>query len=528
MRLLDGFETAWFDAMLERYADTAACNELIDGYNGLCGARETGKLDADSVNGFFKKLDAKVSRGSYTSAAVICANAGDDFDAPAHMKPLKKEKEALLKLKGMQPVINYLERNKRVFLMKDIAYNVINSFWEGKAFFYRDDVKKDMEICYRKNFVTPAMAFFSTDKKRKGNCMECGAPIHSSEAGAMSWISDMGVDSARKKSNFWDFKPDTTICPLCALAYTCLPLGFRMIAGQGLFINNNESFRMLVCANDTVVSTKWFTEVAGVERSEFNSMGAYKRFRAYAYTAMSEYLHGRNELHAIQVIQRRSEMVKKGKKTEKQCTYSMERLSREKLRVLSECEKEFRRLPKYNVQLGKDSFLNMSEETIDNLVAGRSQYALINLVMRAQIEEGHACRYLWDVLKIQMYTRRGEKMQQAETDYKAAWALAWEGNGLKMAIGGDGKYTADGRKAETETDNKLRGYIYKLLNYINARDKAGFQDTIIRMYLGCSRSLPGGLFMKMLEDDETFVELGQAYILGLSGNLTRDKAKEEK
>ena len=47
-----------------------------------------------------------------------------------------------------------------------------------------------------------------------------------------SWIVDGGIDSERKTSVFWDFVRDDYMCPMCALVYSCMPLGFNVYTDQ--------------------------------------------------------------------------------------------------------------------------------------------------------------------------------------------------------------------------------------------------------------------------------------------------------
>lgn len=79
-----------------------------------------------------------------------------------------------------------------------------------------------------------------------------------------------------------------------------------------------------------------------------------------------------------------------------------------------------------------------------------------------------------------------------------------------------------------EAENKLRGYIYKLVNALSVGDKELFLDTVVRMYCGINKEVPN-TFINLFADDENFKEIGYAYLLGLKAKLKdKNDQKEEK
>lgn len=82
--------------------------------------------------------------------------------------------------------------------------------------------------------------------------------------------------------------------------------------------------------------------------------------------------------------------------------------------------------------------------------------------------------------------------------------------------------------SEGDIDNKLRGYIYKLLNCAKGDDREGFMDTVARFYIGMGRAMPSEMLSKMFQGQEAFVTLAQAYIIGLGGGRGSNEKGQDK
>lgn len=68
--------------------------------------------------------------------------------------------------------------------------------------------------------------------------------------------------------------------------------------------------------------------------------------------------------------------------------------------------------------------------------------------------------------------------------------------------------------AERDRDNKLRGIVYQLLNSVSLGNRDNFMNLILRIYSSCGQPVPD-IFFSCFESDETFKEIGYAYLLGL-------------
>ena len=76
-----------------------------------------------------------------------------------------------------------------------------------------------------------------------------------------------------------------------------------------------------------------------------------------------------------------------------------------------------------------------------------------------------------------------------------------------------------------EAGNKLRAFVYKLINALSLGNRDMFLDSVARMYSGLNKEIPD-VIINVFADDESFKEIGYAYILGLKSEIKNNR--EEK
>ena len=67
-------------------------------------------------------------------------------------------------------------------------------------------------------------------------------------------------------------------------------------------------------------------------------------------------------------------------------------------------------------------------------------------------------------------------------------------------------------------ENKLDGYIYKMLNCIKQGNKNDFMDIIIRLHISIEESISPIFIESMKEGDLAFEDIGHSYLAGLASN----------
>ena len=517
-KLLDGLEVKWVDHAIKLFGADCPLSRLLNQYSSLASMRE--ESEKNVVNAYKKSLRDRLEKASYKSAYVIIADKGDAFDALTAYKEIRNLNDMEF-VRASAPIANYLKRHRRTFLMKEIAYTVVNTYWTDKAFLSQSKNKKDIELCIKEDFIEPIVKWLDDKKKQTGSCLMCGRSASGVYTSPMTWICDMGVDDARKKSNFYNFVPDSYLCPLCTLVYSCLPFGFSIAGGDGLFINFSSDFKSMREANGRFAIMADETSEAAKENAE----GSYRRFyhlRRRAYEALCNTENAKDRSGAVQIIQRR--------KNGDSVRYAVEQLSAEKVFVLQKCSEQFKKLTEMSVKLGDGGFINLFTEAVDNLMDGRSQHDLLNRIMRTYVGAGSRMRGVPELLRIEICfeeaidrtrTKQEGKMDFSYAVYKKARAYSEKAAAMHDRL----SRAEDGSPSEREkkVSNKLRGYIYKLLNQLNTRDYQGFADSVARMHLSCGEDFPTDMLMEMMISEDKFQTYGMAYIYGLSnGNASAD------
>jgi CRISPR-associated protein Cst1 len=78
----------------------------------------------------------------------------------------------------------------------------------------------------------------------------------------------------------------------------------------------------------------------------------------------------------------------------------------------------------------------------------------------------------------------------------------------------------------TRINESLRSFVYPLLLSLKTKDKAKFNDTMFRFYVGRSVSIPK-ILIDMQQNDEKFQMLGYTFVAGLQGeSLDSEKSSE--
>lgn len=487
----------YFNSLQSRFKADTAWNRLVELEGEITRLDLTSddgqkKLDLtinDGLLGKYKKLESNSYKSGYE---IVKQQFGDAYDVLTEWKSLKKEKDKELQRENLLQILRFIKKYPQVFCYKDIAYNKVQYIWNGVAFLYAQNSKKDMLQCYNDTFVTPLRNFLNNPKKGKDRCIECGETIKKDDAMGLSWLQ-MGVDHKRKKSYFWDFIPDSFLCPVCSFIYSCAPLGFAFAAGRSdaVFINNNISITDLIQDNKTTDLKLEKRKNAGEICYYLTSELIQKAIRLKEH-----------EIDNIQVVIRHNGL------------YEIGIISKDKLEILKikQCQSSFEKLIPIHIKIGKNDYLSIYREVLRNFLANINQHPLIDKILRTEERPW----YTWHILRIQIFSKGGSKM--SITYFKAKESRDC-GLALRKAIAG---------KNDEQTDNKVRGLAYQLLNALQVRDVNRFMEVICRIYTGLGKEIPA-VFLQMFngKDEDTFRNLGYAFILGLKGGNERADNKQD-
>lgn len=483
-KAIENFASDYISAMLNTYEEDTKWYTIVSMKEWIRNLDIEDKEQIKKLEEQYKFIKKSMESASYKAGYEILKKKQIEVEPYDFIEQLKKEKDIVKRKELIIKIIEHIEKNKRVYCMKDIIYTKINCFWSNVAFLNRNANKNDIEEEYQKVFVTPVLEYIKGSRKSDIKCIECGNPISKKEASGMSWLNDVGVDINRKKSGFWNFKEDTYICPICNLIYSCVPLGFNMIGSNGIFVNNNESVEQLKSSNDVLKEEK------GIQEESFEKVYGkilYNFINRTDQTANEKIV--KYEPRNIQVIKRIG--------TKDNQKYEFNMIAKDKLEILKNTNKYFEKL------LGT----NLYQEVLTNLLEGRKQYSLIARLLR----ENRNIEVIKYILLIQLNSMGGKNVQNRKERIEE---IIEEGEKLQ-------KYFFH----QKENENKLKSYAFKLQGALKANNVEEFMKLFTLFYGSLGIPMPNCEAIKVLiEEPESFRLLGYSYIYGLEKIL--DKKRE--
>lgn len=383
--------------------------------------------------------------------------------------------------------LKYLSNSKQYYIVKDLDFykNIDNEFTSIKNYISLEEDNK---------------------KSYKDTCIICNAKIKKDFD--TTFLFEVGVDTGRKRSTFWNYNPDSYICPICYMIYSCAPLGFRDIGNLMFFINQNDSIKTLISMN---IAGKIIDEKEDAHYIAYNTI---------INKALDEKM---KELNSIQVIIRN----KNG--------YSFNTIGHDTLKIIKSIKGELEVISKSYLIIPKDNYFNIYKICLENVLNFRNQWNLIYLLLmnfEKDGEKGYTINYtvktIFTILKIQIKQNHIFREDINMNDkINLSYIACKSGDEMRRIIIGVNNDRNLLDKEEKEADNKLRGLVYQLINSIHTSNRDLFLSNITRLYTGMNLTIPN-IFTRIFERDEDFKEIGYAYVLGLKGAYYNNKEKENK
>ena len=427
----------------------------------------------------------------------------------------KEEREKIFK-----DIVKYLNNNEKLryyLFLGDIFMTKLSLIFSNIFFLkYKPDNKQhyiakdldfyktiDNEFASIKNYIS-----LEEDNKKsyKYDCIICNAKIKKDFD--TTFLFGVGVDTSRKTSPFWNYNPDSYICPICYMIYSCVPLGFRDIGNLMFFINQNDSIKTLISMN-----------IAG-RIIDKNEDAHYIAYNTIINKALDEKM---KELNSIQVIIRN----KNG--------YSFNTIGHDTLKIIKSIKGELEVISKSYLIIPKDNRFDIYKICLENVLNFRNQWNLIYLLLmnfEKDGEKGYTINYtvktIFTILKIQIKQNHIFREDINMNDkINLSYIACKSGDEMRRIIIGVNNDRNLLYMEEKEADNKLRGLVYQLINSIHTSNRDLFLSNITRLYAGMNLTIPN-IFTRIFERDEDFKEIGYAYVLGLKGAYYNNKEKENK
>lgn len=491
----------YFQAFIKRYGPLTAYRGVLEKINKILEKSENDDWNKSECKEDLKFINEKLLSNSYKSGFANIKNKIDNPDVYERLKDSKlkdsMEKEELCE--RLVQLKEFLEQPlcEETFSMKSIIYNYINRFWDGKSFLLRANAAKDMKEVFEADFSAPLRAYVSAEhKKAKDMCIDCNNLIDSKERVSIAFMKDQADDLNRKRSAFWNCKPDAWLCPVCAFVYALAPLGFTLIGRTFLFVNLNQDIEGLIRINSS-----HGTVVSQSEKEED------EKYSSWIARTIDLLLHEKGrEISNVQVITRGIDENKR---------YTFDIISRDVLILLNDDSiiKALDNLGKFPYLKYKKDDWNVHETVMLNILRYHSQYAIINKMLRISLDGvSGALSKAGITYDIQLRTSLLRRNKLLETGGKlmnnSRYALRDEGYKLRNVLLG-AKGTSD--------DACIRGTVYQLLNALSVGNVEHFMEIIMRIYCSTKLQVPNA-FIEFLKDKDTFMEYGYAFLLGLQGS----------
>ena len=501
----------YIDSMIKKFGDKSTISETFKNIDYLISKEG---IEEKEFNSKINSIIDSLSSNSIKTGCETLQSNGLKIKIQENINNIKKNKKDIDKIKKyLKEIQNDYKNNKEVkqtLLMKNIMYAKIQPFWSNKAFLNPQKSKKDLKNEFYETFEKPLKSIIE-ETKGKYNCITCG--MQTSSSMDTTFLFEVGVDTGRKRSTFWNYNPDSFLCPICSFIYACSPLGFRDIGNLMFFINQNDSIKTLISMN-----------VAGRIIDEKED-AHYIAYNTIINKALDEKM---KELNSIQVIIRN----KNG--------YSFNTIGHDTLKIIKSMKGkngkkgELERISKSYLIIPKDNRFDIYKICLENVLNFRNQWNLIYLLLmnfEKDGEKGYTIYYsvktIFTILKIQIKQNHIFREDINMNDkINLSYIACKSGDEMRRIIIGVNNDRNLLDKEEKEADNKLRGLVYQLINSIHTSNRDLFLSNITRLYAGMNLTIPN-IFTRIFERDEDFKEIGYAYVLGLKGAYYNNKEKGE-
>lgn len=522
VELLNGIEECYFKKLIEMNKKQITVEKIINYRDKL----ENMKFELDDeknrekiledLNKKIKYVKEKVESNSYKNGYQLLEDGETikKFITKIDLKAIKiskkvgftngKKLEVEAQIDNLINIIEYISRKDvyRILAAKNVMYDVIQAFWSGVSILHKQKNQVDMYKEYKTDFIDTAINYKKSDKEKfKYKCFTCEnkiSKLSKPESYDITWLTKIGADATKKSSHFWNMMSDVYVCPICNLIYSCVPLGFNVLNGKGIFINSNIDIDSLKMANVVKFNDK---EEGKLSIQQIENLSYYNIIKAMDNEKIKSFDY---ELENTQVI--------KFDANNSTRPYSFNILSKELMYIMTKYKKVFESLIKINIKITEKYYLSLYNEVIRRIYEGKNLFDLINQLMTLNLNEKLRGKgIIYSIINMNNSLLGGKGMYYKETE-------SFKNHGLELR-----------KKYENKNSvSKLSGITYRLLNALKTKDTEKFMDTLVNAHLYIGSTIPTD-FIQVFNNQETLQAAGYSFILGIqSDDLKKDEDKEKK
>lgn len=515
---LENFENHYFNYLIDKYDYDTSYSKMLNYESFLLNYKQhlSDDKQLEHFNEIIDNMKRWLTSNSYTNTYRFLTEIDYFFEVTAKsLKKISKKKNETFEdiadqvKETSEKLLTCIENLKhpqaRHYLVaRTLSYQIVQGFWTNVAFLNSTASKKDLYIEYKNYFTDAVQNYLETKKnekkyaKNKFQCATCDNTMGKlNEAFDLTWLQKTGVDAARKSSHYWDHQRDIFICPICNLIYSCVPLGFTLVKGKGIFINNNQSIEQLISANLIPLRD-------GENELTMNELEEKAYYRILDVMDQNVESKKQLEIDNIQIV--------KFDKNNESRPYTFNILSKQKAALIVKAKKDLNYLVGKYLKEGRE-YTDLYQEVIKRIYNGQSFYDLLNKLMKLYISgDFKNLAAIYRILRISNTQFEGSEHFMTLDELQK--------------VRGTGYYLRRAYKEQGQ-ENKLSGISYRLLNALKVKNPNKFMETLIQAYSYKKMEIPS-VFIQALSDEKKFQAIGYALLLGLNGYESNNEQGEEK
>ncbi len=510
---LEGFENKYFGYLIDTYEKTLAWYRIVSFKDFISNHEKNEYKDFDvhelnRLNDYIGSgskagsLKYYLKSNSYKSGYELIESVLNPLNLEKEINPVKIKKgqaiadilkDIKIEIGKIKTIIGYfqLEETKKYLGCKNVIYTIINKSWSGVSFLNSQTKEKNMYKDFKDYFVKDALVYLDTSQNNnKYRCFSCDRKMKDMNSN-LSFMNFTGFDANRKPSNVWNFKNDIAICPICKLIYSCVPAGFTYTYNRGIFINENHSVENCVRINRRI-RTEVFKDT-GNQNSTFRALSvsigeAINESNRYEYSDIQVVRYDDNNGNPM---------------------YRFNILSKKSISIINNCKDDLDHLVKCGFK-EINTYYSVYEEIMKNILNNENLFLLLHKMISIKLTNTKNATFnsthLNYLQRINLEFLKGAgMMENIEKDLLKSYRIA--GYYLREAY------------VKKNSNNKLNGISYRLLNSLKTNNPNMFMDTVLNCYLYTGKQVPNFL-IDCLRDAVTYKTIGYAFVSGLIEDKT--------
>lgn len=382
---------------------------------------------------------------------------------------------------------------------KNLSKNSISTLEKIIKEINKNFIKKDKSIDDIKNYISTLSI-----------CQMCGAVEGLVDNYTESNFVPLAVSADNAMNMYWNMNMDFSICDICKLILFCTPAGATFVRKKYIQNEDNEFYSFVNL--DTSVKELYNT----------NFIFRSKRDSENPYDELIIDIVGENQEKSKWQLENILFVEFKASVDAKKCKMNYFNMPTYMAKFFS----------KESNELNKIKNRNLKASLIDNILKEKDLKYLIGEKLREKISDKINSTKIAYTLSSDIY--KIINIRYKIDCYKKGGTEKVDENKLK-AIRYAGRDIHD-YYVQTNSENKLDGIAYRLLNAAKVRNKKDFMDTILRLFMSSekkgkdgkmhSMSVPMVFLDVMAEKELDFESIAYAFISGLISEKYEPETKE--